>query len=375
MVKKRIVHMISSLGIGGAERVLVSLCQHSDLAHYEHHVIYFYDGPLRKEIEALGIPAHHVTQSIINPQCYSHVARLIDTIEPDLIHSLLWRANLTARMMKRYYNIPVVNALHALPEHEGKIRNSIDRYIPAQATHYISVSPAVTQKVEKACAIKRNVISTIPNGIDIDALADKKNLSDPGIADIQAYKKTKFIIGTVARLEPVKNIPLLINAFEKIHNELGNAYLVIIGRGSQLMYLQKMIKQKQLDSCITIITDAIAYPYYQYFDCFVQTSTHVEACSIVMLEALAYACPTILTDNKNNQNVLFHGYDVLFSKPTTHHIAKHIASFIQNTDMRHRIARQGQQTIQKHRSLHHMIAQYDTCFSRLLGCITVRRKQ
>ena len=47
----RIVHVISSLKRGGAETVLASLLTHPSLDTYEHHVIYFHDGPLKKSLQ------------------------------------------------------------------------------------------------------------------------------------------------------------------------------------------------------------------------------------------------------------------------------------------------------------------------------------
>ena len=62
MNKKKIVHLISSLKIGGAESWLVDLANHLPREKFEQHVIFFHDGPNKKNIERL----HFLKQLSIN---------------------------------------------------------------------------------------------------------------------------------------------------------------------------------------------------------------------------------------------------------------------------------------------------------------------
>ena len=60
MKKTVLVHVISNLGIGGAETVLYHLLRRLDTQQFEHKVIYFYDGPYVQKIRELGIPVYNV---------------------------------------------------------------------------------------------------------------------------------------------------------------------------------------------------------------------------------------------------------------------------------------------------------------------------
>ena len=62
MVIKKIhlVHIISSLGVGGAESILFQLLNNLNDTEFNHTVIYFHDGPYVKKINDLGIKTYKV---------------------------------------------------------------------------------------------------------------------------------------------------------------------------------------------------------------------------------------------------------------------------------------------------------------------------
>ncbi|GAG40717.1 unnamed protein product, partial [marine sediment metagenome] len=83
-----LVHLTSSLKIGGAESVLCSLLNHPDTQQFDHHVIYFHDGPYSERLRAKGITLHQVTGfvSLYDPIFCVRLYRLIQTIRPQGIH-------------------------------------------------------------------------------------------------------------------------------------------------------------------------------------------------------------------------------------------------------------------------------------------------
>ena len=56
MTPIRIVYIITSLGIGGAERQLLLLLKHLDRARFTPHLIAFFSGDLEPQFRALGVP-------------------------------------------------------------------------------------------------------------------------------------------------------------------------------------------------------------------------------------------------------------------------------------------------------------------------------
>ena len=59
-MKKIILHLITSLNMGGAETLLCDLLERADTSSYEYAVIYFHEGPNVARLHKLGIPTYHI---------------------------------------------------------------------------------------------------------------------------------------------------------------------------------------------------------------------------------------------------------------------------------------------------------------------------
>ena len=98
------------------------------------------------------------------------------------------------------------------------------------------------------------------------------------------------------RLSTAKNIPLLIDAFSRLHKEYPDYKLVIYGEGPEKQNIQNRIKENRLE------TDVELRPFASNVlelicDCamFVSSSDR-EGLSNSMIEAMAIGMPTICTD-------------------------------------------------------------------------------
>src|SRR5579859_5390998 len=101
--RKKVVHLISSLKIGGAESLLYDLIVGLGNQDYEHHVIYFHHGPHVARLEQLGVSTYQVRGiiTLYDPIFFWRLARLIKKLKPDVIHSALWAANFAGRIIAR----------------------------------------------------------------------------------------------------------------------------------------------------------------------------------------------------------------------------------------------------------------------------------
>lgn len=150
-----IVHIITGLQRGGAETVLVTLVKELQTYGHRQSVIFFKDGPLRAELEQLGIDTYRVKPW--------HLLSFVRTLRPTVIHSSLWSANLIARIVGALLRIPVFCALHTVAEHSGFFRNFIDFLLPIQPQNYIAVSHTVHESYDAIVPAHKLVI--IENGI------------------------------------------------------------------------------------------------------------------------------------------------------------------------------------------------------------------
>jgi len=103
-----------------------------------------------------------------------------------------------------------------------------------------------------------------------------------------------FVIGSVGRLHPQKNYPLLLKSFALVNRDFPQTRLVIVGVGSQEGMLKSLAKDLGLRQKVIFVIGKQAYGYFPIFDIFVQSSNK-EGLSIALLEAMSFCLPCVVT--------------------------------------------------------------------------------
>jgi len=321
-----ILHIITSLKIGGAESSLRNLLKNfkEDTNHkMDHCVIYFHDGPNSLEIKNLGITTYHV-QGIISSYDPIAIYRLLKLIyykiKPDIIHSALWSANIISRVVGWLFKIPVICDLHCNYFHQGKFRNLLERVSLNLPCKLVAVSNSTKDSFEKYLKPAQK-ISVISNGINIK--------------HIHEYKKDikEFVIGSVGRLVPVKNYDVLLKAFALLNKSI-NAKVYLVGDGPERKNLENLAKDLGIENQVKFYgSQNNAYEFYRNFDCFVLPSES-EGMSIALLEALSFGLPIVTTHYKNSHDVIVDGINgFLVSHGNDHELSNAILRLYEDKNL------------------------------------------
>lgn len=326
----KLLHLITSLKIGGAESALVNFLSHAQRYGHEHHVVYFHAGPNVQALQNLGIPTYHITGLV---SCYDPVAlyrlkKLISTINPDIIHSALWSANILGRLFGRHFGIPIICDLHGDCQAEGKFRNMLDRATVNIPRYIVAVSESVNHAYRKTITPQQSGLAsrivTINNGIDAQALRTKA-LQNPLTRHELGLEDTDFVIGSIGRLEPIKSYDILIKAFAlmlaKSSPEQQAIYgvpkLCIVGDGSEMLKIKNLAVHLGIQDKVLLPgfrTDAPRF--YPLFNCFA-LSSQSEGLSIALLEALSFGLPVITTHQGKTHDVIASGIHGFISPPNS----------------------------------------------------------
>ncbi|TET05978.1 glycosyltransferase [Candidatus Dependentiae bacterium] len=291
----RLVHLISSLNIGGAEAMLVGLVDCLRNKDFQQYVLYFHNGPNVDRIRALGIPVYQVKGFIClyDPIFFFRLFFLLRRLKPDCLHTLLWAANFAGRIIARILGIPVIAALHNNIDQNGRIRIWLDRLTISGANKIIAVSEGVKQSLLQYIPSKRiPEIEVIPNGIEAMSCRER-GLQFCKKREEIGFSGHHFIIGSVGRFVNIKNYPLLIEQIPSLLGDYPHIRVVLIGTGPQEWYLTQKIKALDLEGYVRIINDTCALSYYPLFDCFILPS-YKEGISMALLEAMSFELPCVV---------------------------------------------------------------------------------
>lgn len=220
----RVLHLTSSLKIGGAETVLVSLLrelQNSKIDPeapdyiFENTALYFNPGPNLLELEKLGVKAQHVRGKFhqYDPWFFVRLYQLIKLNRPDVIHSSLWFANFMARVYGKILDIPMIATIHSPVSsnssqnnsqvknntqnlHPYNLRTLVDKLTAHWAQVTVAVSASTAQQMQQVLPKLKNLV-VIPNGIG-EFKAFSRNI--PRLRSGRAVKKVSLFCGSVKKV-------------------------------------------------------------------------------------------------------------------------------------------------------------------------------
>lgn len=368
MKKKRIVHIITSLKVGGAEALLVDFLSHPLAQHYDHAVIFFHDGPNKARLQEFAIPYFHISGliSCYDPLFFMRLYNAIKTLAPDCLHTWLWSANLAGRLIGRLLGIPVLNSVHSEADMNGVFRNTLDQYTCQYAQRTIAVSYGVAQTLQTSCAIDPNNLLVIKNGINAEGVISKSKrvIITRESLGIDA---THFVIGSVGRFIACKNYTLLLEAFALLYHQTQAVHLILVGSGPEKKNLHEHAYKLGIAQNISFIEGQSSYGYYPLFNCFVQTSLK-EGISIALLEAMSCSLPVIVTTQQKAHEVITHDHNgILVPSYEPEILSYTIIELMKNRQKARVLGQHAYQTIITDFSLSFMIHAYYTEYRQLIN--------
>lgn len=302
MKKLRVLHLIWSMGAGGAQQIVLNYLRDLNndpdidltLCVYTGKTNSKYDKEISEKkfnVVYLNNPKTKIQVPYIRRFFQHFVARkiwkdAIQSLKPDVVHvhiSGLLRDTLTAIDC---LNVPLrFDTLHSDPRRYKGIEL---QYIKDAFTNKGFVPVCVTK--EQISLAKNHYgnfdYEVIPNGIDVDAIK-KKIVSKDSARQEYSFASDDFIVLAVGRINPIKNFSLLIDAFAILLKTNPNGLLVFAGDGvpQEKEKLIKKIKSYGISNRVHFLGSlSNVVPLYCAADVLAVTSVS-ESFSLVTLEA------------------------------------------------------------------------------------------
>lgn len=362
-----VVHIITSLEKGPAQTLLASVLEQLREGPIKHHVIFFHDGPVRQQIERSGVETHKVSgyRSLYEPFFFSALFQRVKMLEPSMIHTSLWSADLFGRMIGRQLKVPVVSSIHGLVEHYGWMKNFIEVLLPVMQARFIAVSPSVKRSLMRKWNIPIEKIAVLPTAIDAEGVMRSGRKAASFLKG-----RDEFVIGTVTRLLSGKNIEFLMEAYAQVFPYFPKTRLLIVGDGPQEDVLRaqarSMTGRGVPEDRIVIISGEDAYAYYPLFDCFVQPSQSDDPKAL--LEALGNGLPSIIVSETRRHDFILHEKTGLIVGPgSAELLARELHRVLADEELRARLAKAGRKAATITFSMKETAAVYDEVFREVIG--------
>jgi len=181
----------------------------------------------------------------------------------------------------------------------------LDRQAAQRTTHVVAVSDRLRRYLSDVIHVSPNRLQTIENGVDVVQYSPGR-VSDELRAALRIPPQA-LIIGSVGRLEPVKNYARLLQVFAEVRaggRFAAPLYLVICGEGSQRKALELLAEQLGIAQVLRLpgwVEDPV--PFYRLFHIFCLTSVS-EGAPLSLMEAMACRAAPLVTDVGANAGIL-----------------------------------------------------------------------
>ncbi len=289
---KKILYVITGLGLGGAEKVVTDLADQMILLGHNVKIVYLTREVLVKPISSdIEIIALHLNSARDFISASREYQRLIKSFRPDVVHAHMVHANIFARLNRTFCPVPkLICTVHNSNE-GGKVR-----MVAYRLTNYLSdvntnVSQEATQALIAKGAFSENNLITVYNGINLSKFEKNTIIS----TDLDSDFINLIAIG---RFNDQKDYPNLINAFAELKKDTANIVkLTIVGDGARRSEIETLIKILQLEEDINLLGRRSDIPQLlSQSDIFVLASKF-EGFGLVIAEAMACECYVVATNS------------------------------------------------------------------------------
>jgi glycosyltransferase involved in cell wall biosynthesis len=318
----RVLHVVLHLAPGGTEQLVIDMVARMQERHHVEVAVCCLDdeGPWSEKLKSRGIPVEAVRrQPGFHPLLGWAIARASARHRAEVIHCHQY----TPFVYGTLAGIVRPGLRVVFTEH-GRLYDDVVRAKRVIANRLLGWRPqAITTVSEELKAY------LAAQGFDPDRIRVVRNGIDPGSAPTPHARRAArlalglpadaLIIGSVARLDPVKSLDTLVRAFSDLHQSVPDARLAIVGDGPEREPLARLVRREGLGGSIRLIgPHPAAREVMPAFDMYVNSSTS-EGISVTILEAMAAAVPVVATNVGGTPEVVENGRTGLLVPPRDPH--------------------------------------------------------
>ena len=355
----RVMFLLTSMPIGGAETLLVNLVRRFDPERITPLI-----GCL-KEKDVLGVELENeftVLENLIQHKYDFAVAgRLRKLFKKESVDAVItvgagdkmfW-----GRLGARRASVPVIlSALHSTGWPDGVGR--LNRMLTGITDGFIAVAKQHAKFQVEQEKFPEHKVFLIPNGIDTDRFVVDTESREQWREKLNIPADAPTV-GIVAALRPEKNHDLFLRAAKLTHEQNPNTHFVIAGDGPERHRLEGYTKTLNLEENVHFIGSSQDIPgVLSMLDVFSLTS-HNEASPVSIMEALSCERPVVSTDvGSIDESVLEDKTGYLVLPGDSEKLAERWGQLLSNEALRNRLGAAGRQHVIDHCSLQSMTNGY-----------------
>lgn len=288
----RVLHLISSGGMYGAEAVILNLSHalraggdESVIASFENASLQLHERALAQGLGSVLVPC----QGQVSPATVRAIRDVVREQRVDMLHAHGYKADLYAWAALRRAGVPLVSTCHTWYDNDLALRvyGMLDRRVLRGYARVVAVSAEVEKQLLES-GVPADRVRRIRNGIDLAPFATVAAARDRA-------PEHSLRVGLVGRLAPEKGVDLFIQAARVVVDAMPAVRFQVVGEGAERAALQAQIESLGLQQHVALAGHKEAMKeVYAGLDVLVSASRQ-EGLPVALLEGMASGLPLVGT--------------------------------------------------------------------------------
>lgn len=363
----KVLHVIISMAMGGAETLVYNMVKHSSFAENKPVVCCLKSvGTLGEKLKEEGFTVYnHSSGDGTDWSLIGWIRDIIRTEKIDVVHAHQYPAFFSAvpaAFLAGRTKVIYTEHGRLFPDVPHWKRRLVNPLLAAMTNHLVSISSSTATAMADIDNVPRNRIKIINNGVDFSRMNPPVDIAEKK-RELGIGESCK-VIGTAARLEAIKNIPMMLRTFKLVHSVLPDSCLMIAGDGSQSGNLKVLANDLGIQDSVKFIGLRFDMPeIYRLMDVFLLTS-FTEGISVTLIEAMASGVPGVVTDVGGNPEVVsdgVSGYLVPFDADAL--LAERVVALLSEPSLAEQMGSRARKRAVEHFSFDTMMTSYGSLYN------------
>ena len=366
--KLKIVHLVTSLEVGGAQHNMLLGLPNLDPTRYKHVLVSIMDRmQMKQQFQQAGIEVHSLgLRKKTDITAAWRLRSLLKSIHPDILHTYLIHGNVLGRIVGRLAGVPTIIGSELTIGQAGRIGRLATK-LTNPLTDAVEVNSETGGKsVAADLGVPESKIEVVLPGLDLDAFGSTDQRSQTrneiGVED------NEHLVLYVGRLRTVKGVEYGIRAFAKALEQHPNMKLALAGEGDQRKELESLSTELRIENNVKFLGARIDLPNVLSACDSVIMPSLAEGFPRVAIEAMASSKPIIATRVGGTPEAIIHNQTgILVPSKDIEAMADAIVNVANNSELATRLGDAARERTEQHYSASKYVARLDEMYSRLAG--------
>jgi glycosyltransferase involved in cell wall biosynthesis len=292
----RVLHIISSGGMYGAEAVILNLSRSlNEGPHYSMVGVFSNSSNPNLQLHEAalkeGIESHLILcKGQVDRTAITSIRELAVRTGADVVHAHGYKADIYVYLALRRSRIPLVSTCHTWYDNNllTSLYGEADRFVLRKYARVVAVSDEVKQRLLKS-GVREKEIHLVRNGIELGPF----NNAVPSLRE--DLSQDRALIGLIGRLAWEKGIDIFLRAAARVLGEFPSAQFVVVGEGPDKDKLEQLVDELNIRANVSMLGHRDNMPsVYASLDVMVSSSRQ-EGLPMAILEGMASSLPLVAT--------------------------------------------------------------------------------